>query len=184
MTPMRLPGLLIALCVAAMSALAVADEPWVLVDTDKHVLTVMQDGKELERFEHIAIGRGGPSTLRRKGDGSTPIGRYRIAWVNEDSPFRTFFGFDFPSPADAERGHEAGIIDDRDLARIKAAARSGQVPPQDTPLGGRLGIHGIGGGDPRMHREFNWTQGCIALTNQQVDRLARWIGKGTQVEVR
>jgi murein L,D-transpeptidase YafK len=179
----RLAGVL--LCVAALTGMAVAQEkPWILVDTAAGALSVRQDGQELARFDHIAIGRGGAASLRRKGDGTTPLGSYRVAWINEDSPFHRFFGIDFPSRPDAERAREAGVIDDRDLRRITAAIDAGRIPPQDTPLGGRLGIHGIGRGDLRMHRDFNWTQGCIALTNEEIEALSRWVVVGTPVVVR
>lgn len=172
------------LCLVILAASAVAGEqPWILVDTAAGVLSVRQDSIELARFEHIAIGRGGTAPVRRKGDGTTPLGRYRVAWINEDSPFHRFFGFDYPSRADAERAHATGAIGERDLKRITAAIDSGNLPPQDTPLGGRLGIHGVGHGSLRMHRDFNWTQGCIALTNEQVDALAPWIDVGTTVVV-
>jgi lipoprotein-anchoring transpeptidase ErfK/SrfK len=46
-----------------------------------------------------------------------------------------------------------------------------------------IGIHGLGNGDPLIHEEFNWTDGCIALTNEEVDELASWIHLGTRVEV-
>lgn len=179
----RLAGLL--LCAGILAGTAGAQEkPWVLVDTAAGVLSVRQDGKELLRFDHIAIGRGGAASLRRKGDGTTPLGSYRVAWINDDSPFHRFFGIDFPSRPDAERAREAGVIDEREYRRIAGAIDAGRVPPQDTALGGRLGIHGVGRGDLRMHRDFNWTQGCIALTNEEIEALSKWIDVGTPVVVR
>ena len=172
-----------ALLLSFPMALA-ADDIWVLVDTKTQVLSVMQEDREVERLEHIAIGRGGASADRQRGDGRTPLGTYRVAWINEDSPFRRFYGIDFPSPVDARRAFEAGKIGEPDLKRIEAAAAAGRVPPQNTPLGGRLGIHGLGGGSLRIHRDFNWTQGCIALTNPQIDRLSQWMVLGTRVVVR
>lgn len=160
------------------------EAPWVLVDSQKQVLSVMQDGRELARFDGIAIGRGGASTLRRKGDGSTPLGSYRVAWVNEDSPFRRFFGFDFPSLSDAKQGRDAGVLTEGEFKRIEKAVRAGEIPPQNTALGGRLGIHGLGGGNPKVHRDFNWTRGCIAVTNRQIDELSQWVAVGTRVVVR
>ena len=58
------------------------------------------------------------------------------------------------------------------------------MPPQQTALGGHIGIHGIGAGDPRIHEDFNWTSGCIALTNAQIDDLAGWVRLGMRVVVR
>jgi len=51
-------------------------------------------------------------------------------------------------------------------------------------LGGGIGIHGIGRGDLDIHRQYNWTNGCVALDNDQITDLARWIGVGTRVVIR
>jgi hypothetical protein len=67
---------------------------------------------------------------------------------------------------------------------VRRALRTNSVPPQNTPLGGFIGIHGIGIGDPKIHALFNWTEGCIALTNEQVDELAQWVHVGTPVTIR
>jgi lipoprotein-anchoring transpeptidase ErfK/SrfK len=62
--------------------------------------------------------------------------------------------------------------------------QAGKTPPQHTPLGGYIGIHGVGSGDPEVHRAYNWTNGCVALTNAQIDILAEWARAGTPVEIR
>ena len=49
---------------------------------------------------------------------------------------------------------------------------------------GNIGIHGVGSGDLDVHREYNWTNGCVALTNAQIDILAQWAHIGTPVEIR
>ena len=177
---------MVGLALFGLLALRVVAEeaPWVLVDSEAQVLSVMQGGTELARFDHIAIGRGGASEIRRQGDGSTPKGTFRVAWVNEDSPFRRFYGFDFPTLDDARRARAAGVLPEAEFHRIERAVNAGEIPPQNTTLGGRLGIHGLGGANPRVHRDFNWTKGCIAVTNEQIDQLSRWIAVGTRVVVR
>jgi hypothetical protein len=57
------------------------------------------------------------------------------------------------------------------------------MPPQNTPLGGFLGIHGIGRGDIRIHRAFHWTQGCVAVTNEEMNALAHWIREDTRIVI-
>jgi L,D-peptidoglycan transpeptidase YkuD (ErfK/YbiS/YcfS/YnhG family) len=51
-------------------------------------------------------------------------------------------------------------------------------------LGGSIGIHGVGAGNRRIHEDFNWTEGCVALTNEQIDDLDRYIHIGTRVVIR
>jgi len=67
---------------------------------------------------------------------------------------------------------------------ILDALRDQRLPPQNTPLGGRIGIHGLGHGDLTVHRQFDWTKGCIALTNPEIERLAHWVQVGTRVVIR
>jgi L,D-peptidoglycan transpeptidase YkuD (ErfK/YbiS/YcfS/YnhG family) len=57
-------------------------------------------------------------------------------------------------------------------------------PPQNTILGGAIGIHGIGNGDPEIHKRFHWTEGCVAVTNEQIERLAELVDIGTRVVIR
>jgi murein L,D-transpeptidase YafK len=121
---------------------------------------------------------------KRRGDGKTPLGRYRIAWLKTSGTFGAFLGFDYPSLARAEKGLATGEISRAEYDAIRRAHEDGRVPPQNTRLGGYIGIHGLGRADPRIHREMNWTKGCIALTDAQMSRLMRLVGKGTVVEVR
>ncbi len=159
-------------------------EAWILVDTESHTLSVLRGSRLMARFDNIALGRGGPSEVRTRGDGTTPLGNFRIDRIHPSSRFRLFFRIDFPRPEHARRALEGGRIDAEDYQRIIAAFRANESPPQDTPLGGYLGIHGLGPGDSGVHEALNWTQGCIALTNQQISRLSRWIRVGMRVEVR
>lgn len=161
-----------------------AADSWILVDTEKHTLSVFAGEQVLQRFDDVSIGRGGPSADRRRGDGTTPLGKFHIDRIHRSSRFLLFFGIDFPRPEHARRAFEAGRIDAEDYERIVAAFEANRSPPQDTPLGGQLGIHGLGARDQRVHESFHWTQGCIALTNAQIKRLSRWIHLGMRVEVR
>lgn len=161
-----------------------ADDAWILVDAKTHTLSVYRDGRLLDRFSNVAIGRGGFSQDRMRGDGTTPLGTFHIDRIKRPSRFRVFFGIDYPRPEHALRALEAGRIDADDYQRILRAFRNEEPPPQDTPLGGHLGIHGLGAGDRRIHDGFDWTQGCIALTNAQIARLSRWVSRGMRVEVR
>jgi murein L,D-transpeptidase YafK len=157
---------------------------WILVDTKAHTLSVFRDRRLLDRFHNVAIGRGGFSADKVRDDGATPLGTFHIDRINRASRFRVFFGIDYPRPEHARRALDAGRIDAEDYERIVLAFKQRRSPPQDTPLGGHLGIHGLGGGDKWIHDEFDWTQGCIALTNDQIARLSHWIFPGMRVEVR
>lgn len=161
------------------------DAVWLLVDTRADRLTVMGAQGPLEVFEPIALGARGAGFKQRRGDDLTPLGSFRVGWINPASRFSLFIGLDYPNLEYARIALRQGRIDEPTFARIERALEAGRTPPQDTPLGGQLGIHGIGGGDSRVHRAgFDWTQGCIALEDAQIHRLAEWVRPGTRVEVR
>jgi murein L,D-transpeptidase YafK len=160
-----------------------SDEIWVQVDTEALEVRVMRGLEVLRVYEDIAIGRSGTTEHKRHLDGKTPLGEYRISLIKNNSKFHRFFGFDYPHLKHADYALSRGEIGVEDYLRIRNAVRAGRVAPQNTPLGGHLGIHGIGSGDAEVHTDFNWTNGCIALTNEQVDELTQWLRLGTRVVV-
>ena len=180
---------LVLMCVLSITAVdnssAARDRDyWILVDTRKMVLSVLEGNRVRKTFDGISIGRAGAALNKTAGDNRTPLGEFRLVRITSDSAFNRFFGIDYPTVAHARRAYRAGAIDYRDYAAIFNASKKGAIPPQTTPLGGNIGIHGIGPGDPEVHDEFNWTQGCIALTNQQIDDLSRWVYLGMRVVIR
>ena len=158
--------------------------PWVLVDTSKRTITVYKDDRPVETFGNIALGRKGAGIKRRRGDDTTPTGVFRVGWLNKESVFSLFIGLDYPNLDYAEQAYKENRIDAYTYYSIRYALEAGHTPPQDTLLGGAIGIHGIGKGDPGIHAQFDWTNGCVALNNQQVWRLAEWVDIGTWVEIR
>lgn len=157
---------------------------WLLVDTHARKIEVKKGEQTIETLESIAIGRGGAGSKSHRGDNITPFGDYRIGWVGEKSTFRRFFGLTYPSAADAEKALHKGVIDRSTFDRIVAAHQYKQIPPQNTPLGGQIGIHGLGHADLKIHQAFDWTHGCIALTNPQIDHLSQLVETGTVVKIK
>ena len=173
------------LCSLFFSVVAVADDDiWLLIDTKARKIEVKKGEQTLETLTKIAIGRGGAGFKNHRGDNITPYGSYRIGWVGEKSTFRKFFGLTYPSPDDAENALKQRIIDQPTYDRIMIAHQLHQIPPQNTPLGGHIGIHGLGRADERVHKAFDWTHGCIALTNGQIDHLSQLVDTGTVVKIK
>jgi murein L,D-transpeptidase YafK len=173
------------LCCSFFSFAVFADsDVWLLVDTTARKIEVKKGEQTLETLNEIAIGRGGAGLKRYRGDNITPFGSYRIGWIGERSSFRKFFGLTYPSVEDAEKALLKGIIDRFTYDRIITAHQFHQRPPQNTPLGGQIGIHGLGNADARIHKTFDWTHGCIALTNTQIDHLSQLVDTGTMVKIK
>jgi murein L,D-transpeptidase YafK len=157
---------------------------WVKIDTQSATLTVMKGDKPEEVFSDIAIGRYGKTYFKKKGDHRTPLGRFTIAWIPRKSQYHRFLGLSYPDLPRADRALEEGEITEAQWQAIRRAEQEQIRPPQNTSLGGYIGIHGTGAGDLRIHGRYNWTSGCIALTNAQIDRLAGLVRIGTPVEIR
>jgi lipoprotein-anchoring transpeptidase ErfK/SrfK len=92
-----------------------------------------------------------------------------------------FIPLDYPSRGDADAALTAGIISRAEYEQIRAALDAGELPPQDTALGGSIGIHGEGDRWQGDSRYFDWTNGCVALSDADVEFLAARVKAGTPV---
>ncbi len=171
-------------CVLCAGAAVAEDSMWLLVDTDALRIEVKKGELTVDTISDIAIGRGGAGYKLHRGDNVTPYGDYRIGWVGERSNFRRFFGLTYPNAQDARTALIKGIIDKSTYERIVEAVENNQIPPQNTPLGGQIGIHGLGAADEKIHKSMNWTHGCIAMTNHQIDHLSRYVAPGMVVKIK
>jgi murein L,D-transpeptidase YafK len=112
----------------------------------------------------IALGRDPVGPKRRAGDHRTPEGRYIIDQHNPGSAFHRSLHVSYPSAADAAR-----------------ALAAGHSP------GGEVMIHGMRNGVGwlgRMHLAADWTDGCIAVTDAEMDELYAAVPDGTPIEIR
>lgn len=159
-------------------------EIWVEVDAETARLTVYQGYRPVQVFERISVGRAGTAPFRERGSNRTPSGEFRINRISHDSQFHIFLGLDYPTPRHAREALASGLFDEADYRAYHEHLRRHGAPPQDTALGGHIGIHGIGGGDPEIHDRFHWTQGCVAVTNEEIEALADWVNIGTRVVIR
>jgi murein L,D-transpeptidase YafK len=177
-------GVWLALTVPLSLAEETVSGRWIEVDTAERTLTVhAADQHVLARFSNIATGSGGVAPVHYHGDATTPLGHFHIRDIRPSQRFDTFVLLDYPRPEHAAQAFDAGRIDAHTRAEIVVAAEFNDIPPQDTALGGEIGIHGVGHGNLRIHELYNWTDGCIALTNEQLHDLLHWLRLGMQVEI-
>jgi len=135
----------------------------IVVEKHLHLMTLYSNNKVL-RIYHVALGRGDEGPKQREGDNRTPEGSYVIDGKSERSGFYKSLHISYPS-AD-------------DVARAKS---------QGAPPGGAVMIHGLRN-DLRwlgsLHRLKNWTRGCIALTNREIDEVWHAVPIGTPIEIK
>ena len=182
----RLAALVIALIAVAVSSAPLRAASYdIEVNKKKRVLTV-REGDHVRATFPIALGRGGPGDKRKLGDRKTPIGTYRIVGVDNGTAFDTFLRLNYPNVKDAFYGLKSRLISRREFDRIVTALRNNQVPPQNTRLGGAIGIHGLGEETPEkvhIQNKLDWTQGCIALRNHDLHELRSFVDVGTRVVI-
>ena len=148
----------------------------ILIEKAARRLTLF-DADGAARAFPVALGRDPVGHKRREGDNKTPEGRYFVCTRNAQSKFHLALGLSYPSAADAGAALEEGRIDAATAAAVAAAEAAGKRPPWDTPLGGFIMIHGGG-------RDGDWTAGCIALDDADMDVLWAACPLGTPVEIR
>jgi len=130
-----------------------------------------------------AFGREPVGPKRASGDSRTPEGDYRIAGPARPSRFHRFIPIDYPSAADADAALAEQRISPEDHRRIVEAHRRGVMPPQDTPLGGLLGLHGEGVRWRGESKLLDWTYGCIALGDAELDFVVARVTHGTPITI-
>jgi len=134
------------------------------------------DRERLVKVYSIALGANPVDAKRKEGDGCTPEGAYFVCTKNERSRYHLFLGLSYPNADAAERALRAGQITRPQHDEIAEAAREGKRPPWKTPLGGEIGLHGGGTGS-------DWTVGCIALDNADVEELFLLLELGDEVVI-
>jgi hypothetical protein len=138
-------------------------EPAILVLKEKNLLILLSRGEPVKRYA-AEVGANALGIKRQKGDRATPEGRYRIVEKKDvgQSVYHRALLLDYPNAADRES--------------FAAAKRRGEIP-KGAAIGGLIEIHGDGG------RGQNWTDGCVALANADIDELYARVRRGTRVTI-
>ncbi len=134
----------------------------IVVDKSTHWMSVYRDSTLVREFR-VALGRGGLGPKEQQGDGKVPEGVYRITAHNPNSAYHLSLRIGYPTPQ-----------------QIAAARKMGIDP------GGDIMIHGLPNdvqGIGSRHTAFDWTEGCIAVANREIEWLYRAVPNGTPVRI-
>jgi murein L,D-transpeptidase YafK len=149
--------------------------PRILVRKSRRQLLLFS-GDKLVRTYRVGLGLSPSGDKVREGDRRTPEGDFYIFTKNDKSAYYLSLGISYPNAVHAQRGLRDGLITKAQYDGIIRALRSGKAPPQNTPLGGEIYIHGNGAGS-------DWTWGCVALENQDIRELFAAVSIGTPVTI-
>ena len=135
----------------------------ILILKKDHTMQLLAGGKVIRTYK-VALGRGGLAAKEREGDGRTPEGHYVIDSKNAASHYHKALHVSYPNAEDQKR------------------AAKMHVSP-----GGAIMIHGLPNGMAWVgagHRMYDWTLGCIAVTDDEIDEIWNLVPVGTPVEIR
>ncbi len=155
----------IALITTALAAAAANPEKadLVVVEKGRHRLSLYKGGKLLASY-HAAFGGNPVGSKEKEGDGKTPEGRYVLDNKKSDSGYHRAFHISYPDTKDIEHAKKLGV----------------------SP-GGDVMVHGQKNGfgwASFVTQRFNWTKGCIALSNDDLDAMWNVVEVGTVIEIR
>ncbi len=135
----------------------------ILIEKKERLLTLISKGKVLKTYK-IALGGNPNGPKERQGDNKTPEGTYVIDSRNRDSNYHQSLHISYPNEKDKKRAKQLGV----------------------SP-GGDIMVHGLKNGFSwvgNLHTEVDWTKGCIAVTDEEIEEIDRLAPNGTIVEIR
>lgn len=135
----------------------------ILIEKNARRLMLISQGEVLKSY-NIALGGNPIGPKERQGDNKTPEGTYVIDGRNKDSRFHLSLHISYPNERDKNRAKELGV----------------------SP-GGDIMIHGIKNGFSWVgdaHTAVDWTKGCIAVTDEEIEEISKLAPNGTIVEIR
>jgi L,D-peptidoglycan transpeptidase YkuD (ErfK/YbiS/YcfS/YnhG family) len=135
----------------------------IVIEKNARRLLLISKGDVIKTYK-IALGGNPIGPKEREGDNKTPEGAYVIDARNQDSHYHRSLHISYPSERDKMRARELGV----------------------SP-GGNIMIHGIKKGFSWVgdaHTKVDWTKGCIAVTDEEIEEIDSLAPNGTVVEIR
>jgi murein L,D-transpeptidase YafK len=139
-----------------------AEVDLVKVDKSENRMYLIANGEVIKNY-HVAFGESPKGHKQQEGDEKTPEGSYTLDYIKEDSAFYRAMHISYPNQKD-----------------IKEAKRKGVSP------GGLIMVHGQSnrpGWLSSTAQRTNWTDGCIALTNPEMDEFMALVKVGTEISI-
>jgi murein L,D-transpeptidase YafK len=135
----------------------------ILVEKSIRRLSLLRDGIMIKSYR-VALGGAPIGNKQQEGDNRTPEGIYKIDRRNEKSKFHLSLHISYPTPAEIEAAEQRGV----------------------SP-GGDIMVHGLPNGlgyIGSLHYQKDWTAGCIAVTDEEIEEIWNAVSDGTVIEIR
>lgn len=135
----------------------------VVIEKSKHLLSIYKANKLLASY-HVAFGGNPTGAKQKEGDKKTPEGRYILDYRLDNSAYHKAFHVSYPNAKDTENAKKLGV----------------------SP-GSAIMVHGQKNGfdwASSIVQRFNWTKGCVALANQDIDQMWAMVDAGTPIDIK
>jgi len=160
--------------------------PRLVVDRQNYTLGLYEESVLIKNYR-VSFGKSVHTPKSRAGDKATPVGVYKICKIDTVSKYHKFFQINYPNLEDATNALRKGWISQKEFNDIKFQYYYEGCTRFNNILGGNIGIHGIGELDyvfKNLPFVFNWTNGSIAMSNENIDELYSVIKIGTEVDIK
>ena len=160
--------------------------PKIIIDRHDYTLGIYEDSVLIKNYR-VSFGKSVLTPKTRAGDKATPVGVYRICKIYTTHKYHKFFQINYPNLEDGASALRKGWISQKEYNDIKFQYYYEGCTKFHTILGGDIGIHGIGELNyifKNLPFVFNWTNGSIAMSNENIDEIYSVIREGTEVVIK
>lgn len=156
-----------------------------IIDRKNYRIELYSDKILIKTFK-AAFGRNSSMMKTSVSDNVTPTGDYRICSIDTSSTYHKFLHLNYPNDRDAAECFKQGYVDKDEYSTIVLSFNKKECPPAETKLGSGIGIHGIGKFNTifkNLPFSFNWTNGSVAVSDENIDELYSVCKIGTAVKI-
>ena len=135
----------------------------VVVFKSDRLMVLLSNGETIKTYK-VALGKQPIGQKMRRGDKKTPEGNYYLDWRTASSKFHRALHISYPNASDIRKARARGVSPGRNVM-----------------------IHGLPRGYDdvgELHRTIDWTKGCIALTNAEIEEIWQLVPDGTPIEIK
>jgi murein L,D-transpeptidase YafK len=160
--------------------------PKIIIDRHDYTLGIYEDSVLIKNYR-VSFGKSVLTPKTRAGDKATPVGVYRICKIYTTHKYHKFFQINYPNLEDGASALRKGWISQKEYNDIKFQYYYEGCTKFHNILGGDIGIHGIGELNyifKNLPFVFNWTNGSIAMSNENIDEIYSVIREGTEVVIK
>jgi len=159
--------------------------PRIVVDLKNYRLELFSDNTLIKTYKAV-FGKSSSTDNNLLSGNFTPVGDYLICEKLPVYKYHKFLKIDFPNEKDAADALRKSLITGEQFEAVVKAIKNNTCPPSIEPFGEEIGIHGIGKYNfifKNLPFSFNWTNGSIAVSNENIDELYSVVNVGTHVKI-